>query len=28
VLSRHDGIVPDDRRNEVGAHRLVMPNDR
>jgi hypothetical protein len=28
VLSRHDGIVPDEQRDELGAHRLVMPSER
>jgi hypothetical protein len=28
VLSRHDGTVPDDQRGQLGAHRLVMPNER
>jgi hypothetical protein len=28
VLSRHDGTVPDEQRDQLGAHRLVMPDDR
>jgi hypothetical protein len=28
VLSRRDGVLPDDKRGLLGSHRLVMPGER